>query len=66
MNNNGLIKTVVTGMTSGKKKRGRPSTKWISNIKEWCDGSISDCIYWAQVRIKWKKRFNLALMGIEP
>ena len=33
VNNNRLIKTVVTGITSGKKKR-RPRAKWISNNKE--------------------------------
>ena len=33
MNNSRLIKTVVTRMTSGKKKRGRPRTKWMSKSK---------------------------------
>ena len=38
INNNRLTKTVVTGMISAKKKRGRPRTKQTSNIKEWCNG----------------------------
>ena len=53
-------------MASGKKKRGRPRTKSISNIKEWCDGSIPDCIHWAQVRTQWRKRVILTSTGAEP
>ena len=47
----------------GKMKRGRPMIKSISNIKEWCDGSISDCIHWAQVHTQWRKCVILASKG---
>ena len=58
INNNRLIKTVVTGITWDKKERGRPTIKQISNIKEWCDRNISGCIHCID---QWRFKYTYTL-----
>ena len=50
----GLGKDLVTGMVFGKRKRGRPKTKYKDNIKELTNLSMVQVYRMVQDRREWK------------
>ncbi|KAG1683689.1 putative uncharacterized transposon-derived protein F52C9.6 [Nymphon striatum] len=50
-----LAHTIIHGMVEGSRKRGRPKTSWIANIKEYSNKTIADCIKISQKKEEWKK-----------
>jgi len=62
------VKVVVFGIMDGENKRGRSSSEWIDDIKEWCQTDIHTLISMAQDRSQWRRIVNEALdtNGREP
>ena len=50
-----LEKEIMQGTTTGARKRGRPSTAWIDNIKTWTGLSVEKSIRMTEDRDKWRK-----------
>ena len=48
------VKTIVEGMTPGKRKRGRPKRRWTDDICEWSGYDLSDLNAITKNRISWK------------
>ena len=36
------VRSKIKGMIEGKRRRGRPQRRWITDIHEWCDTSWAD------------------------
>jgi hypothetical protein len=54
MNDNRLIKHIVSSKMDGKSRRGRPCREWLDDITEWYQRSGQDLFHLAQDRRAWK------------
>ena len=50
-----LEKDIMQGTMPGARKRGRPPTAWMDNIKTWTGVSVEESIRMTEDRDKWKK-----------
>ena len=48
------VRSTIEGMIEGKRRRGRPRRRWITDIREWCDTSWSDIDKNVIDRVTWK------------
>ena len=51
-------KNITEGLTSGFRKRGRPTRRWIQDLQEWTGKTISDLAPMAYDRNEWKHLCN--------
>ena len=52
---NCLEKEIMQGAMPGARRRGRPRTAWIDNIKSWTGLSVEESIRKAEDRDEWRK-----------
>jgi len=52
---NCLEKEIMQGTMPGARRRGRPRTAWIDNIKSWTGLSVKESIRMTEDRDKWRK-----------
>ena len=52
---NWLEKEIMQGTMPGARRRGRPRTAWIDNIKSWTGFSVEESIRMTGDRDKWRK-----------
>jgi len=52
---NSLEKEIMQGTMPGVRRRGRPRTAWIDNIKSWTGLSVEESIRMTDDRDKWRK-----------
>ena len=52
---NCLEKEIMQGTMPGARRRGRPRTAWIDNIKSWTGLSVEESIRMTEDRGKWRK-----------
>jgi len=50
-----LEKEIMQGTMPGARRRGRPRTVWMDNIKTWTGLSVEESIKMTEDRDKWKK-----------
>jgi len=50
-----LEKEIVQGAMPGARRRGRPRTAWMDNIRTWTGLSVAESIRLAEDRDKWRK-----------
>jgi len=50
-----LEKEIMQGTMPGARRRGRPPTAWMDNIKTWTGLSVEESIRMTEDRDKWKK-----------
>jgi len=50
-----LEKEIMQGTMSGARRRGRPRTAWVDNIKTWTGLSVEESIRMTEDRDKWRK-----------
>ena len=50
-----LDKEIMQGTMPGARKRGRPRTAWMDNIKTWTGFSVEESIRMTEDRDKWRK-----------
>ena len=50
-----LEKEIMQGTMSGARRRGRPRTAWVDNIKTWTGLSVEESIRMTDDRDKWRK-----------
>jgi len=50
-----LEKQIMQGTMPGARKRGRPRTAWMDNIKTWTVLLVEESIRMAEERDKWRK-----------
>jgi len=50
-----LEKEIMQGIMSGARRRGRPRTAWIDNIKTWTGLSVEESVRMSEDRDKWRK-----------
>ena len=48
-------KEIMQGTMSGARRRGRPRTAWIDNIKTWTGLCVEESIRMTEDRDKWRK-----------
>ena len=53
-----LEKEIMQGTMSGARRRGRPRTAWMDNIKTWTGLSMEESIRMTEDRDKWRKYVN--------
>ena len=56
MRDDRLIRTVMMGMVTGNRRRGRPPKRWIDDIVNWCSCSLADAIRRAEDRKQWRDK----------
>jgi len=52
---NCLEKEIMQGTMPGVRRRGRPRTTWIDNIKSWTRLSMEESVRMTEDRDKWRK-----------
>jgi len=52
---NCLEKEIMQGTMPGVRRRGRPRTAWIGNIKSWTGLSLEESVRMTEDRYKWRK-----------
>ena len=50
-----LEKEIMQGTMPGSRRRGRPRTAWMDNIKTWTGLSVEESIRMTEDRDKWRK-----------
>ena len=50
-----LEKEIMQGTMPGARRRGRPCTAWMDNIKTWIGLSVEESIRMTEDRDKWRK-----------
>jgi len=50
-----LEKEISQGTMPGERRRGRPRTAWMDNIKTWTGLSVKESVRMTEDRDKWKK-----------
>jgi len=50
-----LEKEIMPGTMPGARRRGRPHTTWMDNIKTWTGLSVEESVRMTEVRDKWRK-----------
>ena len=50
-----LEKEIMQGTMTGARRRGRPRTAWVDNIKTWTGLSVEESIRMTEDRNKWRK-----------
>ena len=50
-----LEKEIMQGTTLGARRRGRPRTAWMDNIKTWTGLPVEESIRMTEDRDKWRK-----------
>ena len=50
-----LEKEIIQGTVPGARRRGRPRTAWMDNIKTWTGLSVEQSIRMTEDRDKWRK-----------
>jgi len=50
-----LEKEIMQGTMPGARRRGRPCTAWMDNIKRWTGLSVEESITMTEDRDKWRK-----------
>jgi len=50
-----LEKEIMQGTMPGARRRGRPHTAWMDNIKTWTGLSVEESIKMTEDRDKWRK-----------
>jgi len=61
-----LEKEIVQETMSGARRRGRPHTAWMDNIKTWTGLSVEESTRMTEDRDKWRKYVHdVANPGIE-
>jgi len=53
-----LEKEIMQGTMSGARRRGRPRTAWIDNIKTWTGLSMEESVRVTEDRDKWRKNVH--------
>jgi len=53
-----LEKEIIQGTMPGARRRGRPRTAWMDNIKTWTGLSVEESIKMTEDRDKWRKYVN--------
>ena len=54
----GLEKEIMQGTMSGARRRGRPRTAWMDNIKTWTGLPVEESIRMTEDRDKWRKNVH--------
>jgi hypothetical protein len=60
MNDERMLKTVVTGMVDGSRGKGRPARRWIDDITKWCNCTIPEAVKRAGDRRVWRSTIKLS------
>ena len=50
-----LEKAIMQGTMPGARRRGRPRTAWMDNIKTWAGLSVEESVRMTEDRDKWRK-----------
>jgi len=50
-----LEKEIMQGTMPGARRRGRPRTAWVDNIKTWTGLSVEESVRMTEDRDKWRK-----------
>jgi hypothetical protein len=50
-----LEKDIIQGTMPGKRRRGKPRTTWIDNIKDWTESQFVIMLRAAEDRTYWRK-----------
>jgi len=50
-----LEKEIMQGTVSGARRRGRPRTAWMDNIKTWTGLAVEESVRMTEDRDKWRK-----------
>ena len=50
-----LEKEIMQGTMPGARRRGRPRTAWVDNIKTWAGLSVEESIRMTEGRDEWRK-----------
>ena len=50
-----LEKEIIQGTMPGARRRGRPRTAWVDNIKTWTGLSVEESMEMTEDRDKWRK-----------
>jgi len=50
-----LEKKIMQGTMPGARRRGRPQTAWMDNIKTWTGLDVADSVRLTEDRDKWRK-----------
>jgi len=50
-----LEKEIMQGTVPGARRRGRPHTAWMDNIKTWTGLSVDESVRMTEDRDKWRK-----------
>jgi len=53
-----LEKEIMQGTMRGARRRGRPHTAWMDNIKTWTGLTMEESVRMAEDRDKWRKYFH--------
>ena len=51
----GLERTIITGKVNGKRKRGRPPTSWLKDIKSATGMTLQEAVRAAEDRERWRR-----------
>ena len=51
----GLERTIITGKVNGKRKRGRPPTSWLKDIKSSTGMTLLEAVRIAEDRERWRR-----------
>jgi len=58
-----LEKEIMQGTMPGARRRGRPHTAWMDNIKTWTGLPVEESIRMTQERDKWRKYVHRSRMA---
>jgi len=60
-----LEKEIMQGTMLGARRRGRPCTAWMDNIKTWIGIPVEESIRMTEDRYKWRKYHGVVNPGKE-
>ena len=63
---NGMEKRLMQGKVEGKRRRGRPTTAWFQDLKEWTKLNIAAASQLATDRERWREIIKVTAAQIAP
>jgi len=61
-----LEKEITQGTVPGARRRGRPRTAWMDNIKTWTGLPVEELVRMTEDRDKWRKYVRLCVQSCVP
>ena len=66
MRRTSLEKTIMQGITPGRRMRGRPARTWEADITDWSGSSLGEATRTAENRDTWRNIMNVTAAHLEP